>query len=720
LPEDNAMNNALWNGKSFRRILIDTQIPDWDPAFLANYDVEAAFDACHSAGADSVMVYFQSHTGLCNWPTASGKQHATFEGRDLVAETLACAKQRQIPVCAYYSVNFNNQVWLDHPDWRLKPAGAGMIGGGLLVRERYGICCLNHPDYRQFIETQIHEILTGYEVEALFYDMVWWMGVCLCEHCRERLRNEESIEIPETIDWLDPDWCRFQTARERWLTEFAHKLRNIARRLRPGISVYHNFALAMMNWTRGVSFDSAAAHDFLGGDFYGGRDEQLVISKLMLNLSESRPVEFMTTVTENLAEHESIKSPESLAQTSLAATATASAMLMICGIDPDGSLNKAAFDHIGQAFTAREPWDKELGGEPIEQIAVYFSDVSKMSFAENGLPIEASQQRPPVEYPHFTAVRGACKKLQRAHLPFGVVTRKQLGDLQRYPVVVLPDVLRMSQEEVEAFRAYVQNGGSLYASRYTSLTDTDGTRHDDFMLADLFGCNFDSLETGRMVYLDPKDELCKTAISPQRYLCQGIDTNDNMGLMRLRPLADESPVEVLATLNIPYGHPAFGSVEGRDWSSIHSSPPWTDTGIPALIRNRVGQGQVIYSAADIETGEGVAHEHLFISLLRELLPCAPAFEIEAHPCVWATAFDQSEHSRWVISLLNYANELPVVPGRASIRLNPPAGYRFAGFKSLPDNTPVEAQIDSSGLLEAEIDSFGMFAMFAATYEIYVA
>ena len=478
------MNQPTWNRKSLRRILIDTQIPDWDPEFLANYDVDAAFDACLSAGADSVMVYFQSHTGLCNWPTDSGKQHAAFAGRDLVAETLSSARQRGLPVCAYYSVNFNNQAWLEHPDWRLKSAGKGMIGGGLLVRDRYGICCFNHPDYREFIKTQITEILSAYEIEALFYDMVWWMGVCVCDQCRDRLRREESIEIPQTIDWLNPDWCSFQSARERWLTEFAHELRDHAQQLSPGISVYHNFALAMMNWTRGVSFDSAAAHDFLGGDFYGGRDEQLVISRLMLNLTESRPVEFMTTVTENLAEHESLKSPQRLSQTALAASASASAMLMICGIDPDGGLNKAAFQHIEQAFSARQPWDAELGGDPIEQIGVYFSDDSKMSFAENGLPLEASQQRPPVEYPHFTALRGACKKLQRAHLPFGVITRKQLGTLHRYPVIVLADVLRMSDEEVSTFRAYVHDGGSLYASRYTSLTETGGKRRSDFMLAD--------------------------------------------------------------------------------------------------------------------------------------------------------------------------------------------------------------------------------------------
>jgi len=710
------MTSTLWNRKSLRRILIDTQIPDWDPEFLAHYDVVKAFDACVAAGADSVMVYFQSHTGLCNWPSASGTQHTAFEGRDLVAETLDIAKQYELPVCAYYSVNFNNQAWLEHPDWRLQPAGAGMIGGGLLVRERYGICCFNHPDYRKFVDQQINEILTGYEVEALFYDMVWWMGVCLCDHCRDRLRKEDSIEIPQTINWLDPHWCRFQAARERWLTEFAHGLRDHARRLNPGISVYHNFALAMMNWTRGISFDSAAAHDFLGGDFYGGRDEQLVISKLMLNLSESRPVEFMTTVTENLAEHESLKSPESLAQTSLAASATASAMLMICGIDPDGGLNEAAFDHIRQAFNARRPWDGELGGEPLEQIAVYFSDDSKMSFAENGLPIAASQQRPPVEYPHFTALRGACKKLQRAHLPFGVITCKQLKELNRYPVIVLPDVLRMSLEEVDAFRAYVNAGGHLYASRYTSLTQTDGSRHQDFMLADLFGCHFEALEPGRMVYLDPKDKLASIAIEPQRFLCQNIAADDNTGLIRLKPLSGAPAANVLATLNVPYAHPSHGSVEGKDWASIHSSPPWTDTGLPALVSHRVGKGRVVYSAADIESGDGAAHERLFIALMRDLLPCPPSFEVDVHPSVWVTAFDQPDRCRIVLSLLNYADELPVVTGQARITMNPPEGYRFTGLTELPGKQSLRIQLDDKGALLAELESFGMFAMFAASYE----
>jgi len=168
-------------------------------------------------------------------------------------------------------------------------------------------------------------------------------------------------------------------------------------------------------------------------------------------------------------------------------------------------------------------------------------------------------------------------------------------------------------------------------------------------------------------------------------------------------------------LNVPYGHPAHGSVEGEDWASIHSSPPWTDTGVPALVSHRSGKGRVIYSAADIETGDGEAHERLFVALIRDLLPVAPAYEVETHPAVWVTAFDQPERCRQVVSLLNYVEELPVTPGQASIRIRPPEGYRFTGLVRLPGNTPLQVKIDANGMLDAEIEEFGMFTMLAATY-----
>ena len=57
---------------------------------------------------------------------------------------------------------------------------------------------------------------------------------------------------------------------------------------------------------------------------------------------------------------------------------------------------------------------------------------------------------------------GVATQLQRVHIPFGVITRSGLGHLSQYRVVLLPDVLRMDEEELRAFRAYVEAGGNLY------------------------------------------------------------------------------------------------------------------------------------------------------------------------------------------------------------------------------------------------------------------
>jgi hypothetical protein len=295
-------------------------------------------------------------------------------------------------------------------------------------------------------------------------------------------------------------------------------LRDLVRGLKPGIPVYHNFALALANWTRGLPFASARAHDFLGGDFYGGSAEQLVVSRLMTNLSERRPVEFMTTVTANLAEHERLKPPAVLDAQCLAAAASQAAFLAILPVDPGGQVNAAAADRIRRTFAAVQPYEQHLGGVPVEDVGVYFSDASRMNFAENGVALRQAARGSPIDYPHLLAVSGACRVLAAAHQPFGVVTRRQLGDLGRYRVLILPNVLRMDPEEADAVRDYVHHGGRLYASRYTSLTSTDGTRCRDFMLGDVFGCHFAGTESGPIVYLTPVTADAAATIAPARGL----------------------------------------------------------------------------------------------------------------------------------------------------------------------------------------------------------
>src|SRR5665213_1324758 len=185
-------SRARWSGRSFHRILIDMHIPDWDPRFLCRFSADGVVEAIERSGADAAMLYFNSHVGLCNWRTDTGMIHAAMLRGDPLGEIVTRLRARSIPTSAYYSVTFNNWAYHAHPEWRFVPATRNSMGS--LPAERYGLCCQNNNDYRNFVSAQVTEILADYDVDAMFFDMMWQPGICKCEQCRARFEREEGLQ----------------------------------------------------------------------------------------------------------------------------------------------------------------------------------------------------------------------------------------------------------------------------------------------------------------------------------------------------------------------------------------------------------------------------------------------------------------------------------------------------------------------------------------------
>lgn len=694
-----------------RRMLLDIQVPDWDEAFLAKLDPEKLVVLYRKTGADAVMFYCQSHVGLCNWPTKSGQTHRAFTKRDFVADMLHLLHQHKMKACGYYSVIYNNWAFLKHQEWRIVPAAE--IKLNKLPAARYGHCCPNNPDYRNFVLTQTDELISTYAFDAFFFDMVWWPTICVCKHCHRRYRKETGYDIPKTVDWWSEGWCRFQSHREQWMLDFTRDLREQVKKNAPTLPVYHNFAVSMFNWTRGLNLKAAQHHDFLGGDFYGDPLEQLLVSKLMINLTENRPAEFMTTKCSDLTECVRLKSETQLRLQAVVATAFSAAFFIIDTIQPDGTVDASSYDAIKHVFERSGLYADYLGGNPVEDIAIYFSSDSKMTFTENGTLLSQAAIGNH-NYPHLQAVSGAVQKLQEAHLPFGVITRKQLPNLQHYKAVVLPNILRMDQQEADAFRNFVAQGGCLYASRYTSLTESNGTRHRDFMLNDVLGCHFNVRENGNLCYLKPsKNDLAK-AISPQTYISHWNQSDLSTGSIILQRKTEGAR---LATLTLPYGHPHTGSVFDENWVSIHTYPPWQDTDIPTIVKNRFGTGEVIYSAADIEAADSDAHAKLFIALIEHLVKAPWSYSADTHPAVWVTAFHQPERKRFILSLLNYQKQLPCLPiHNIPIKIEPVGSHLFNSLLRLPEETQLPFTLQRNGALTSVIKELTEFTMVAALYK----
>ncbi len=674
------MNDYL---RSRRRLLLDMHIPDWDDAFLADFDPAELARLYSLSGADGALLYCKSHLGLNYWPSPVGGIHRAAHERDLVGEAKATLEDAGIAVAAYHSVIFDSWAAEHYPEWRIVPASRQAGKEWTVLGPRYGTMCPNHPGYVAYEKTQITALLNRYQFETLWLDMAFWTAVCVCADCAARFDAETGLELPTMVDWRDDAWTAFQSARERWIADFVGDLMDTARWVRPGLAVTHNLAPGLRGWFQGQRARDARRDDFAAGDLYGGFDEQVFVLALMKGFRRPALPEFMTTRTRDLFNHSSTKTEHEMLTQAFAATAANSAFLFIDAVDPSGTLNQAVYERIGRVLERVRPFENEVGGTEILDVAVYYSDDSRVDISR----VEAvANAVPTISSPHQDAVMGAVRALRRGHIPFSVVTRLDNHRLSEFPMLILPDASRLSREDVSALRTFVAQGGRLYASGASSLLFVDGASTEDFALADVFGCHRVGTEEGVMVYVRPETDGLAHAVAPEGFLPVGqrrpTPTGDGSPL-RIPRIEAEIEATVLARLTLPFGYPSDGTMMGRDFASIHSSPPWEDTPHPTIVLNNFGSGRAIYSSAPLEAIASPEHEAAFLHLLGDGLGLARRVFASGHPDVWIAAFDQPDRNRIVVSALRLTEESAGASEPLTIRVRNPEGSSVAAVYKLP-------------------------------------
>lgn len=647
-----------------RHILLDMHIPDWHPRFLSQFDPQHMIEMYKRGNADAVMVYCNSHAGECFYPTKVGRMHQGLKGRDVIQETILGLHANDIAVCGYYSSIFNNWAYREHPEWRIQ--GAGLTTLFPDENSRYGICCPNNPDYHAFQKAQVAELASNYPFDAFFFDMVFWTDVCLCEHCQRRLVAEDGIQIPESVDWRSPKWCTFQAARERWLGSQFGELVQVVKTYRD-IPVFSNASTYTHSWLEGVTDHVLRHNDLVGGDFGFDTDGKLAYINLFAQKSRS-VAQYMNAFSGYIGGSSAMKSLQHQIDNVLLAAMFGAQFMAIDAIEPEGTVNPAFYDCLSEVFTLAQPHSNDAGGRLVADVAVYFSESSRISLEDNGISLKRNYHTPAEHLPHIAALRGAMRALVAAHIPAHVITMSDLDHLADYRVIILPNVLRVNDAEVNALRNYVAQGGHLYASGYTSLFHTDRGDHDDFQLADVFGCHFSAEEPLTVAYAKPQVKELEHAIAPRQYACHGFGSSlirHHMPSIDLLRFETTPATEVLATLTRPYGD-GGGTRDDENWASIHASPPWEDTDQPLIVRHQFGNGQVIYSGADFEADGQIGGEHtehvayiadegprnLFLSLIYMLLESSPTLTVKTDENVVVNIIHNEEKQLLQCNILN--------------------------------------------------------------------
>ena len=672
-----------WYEKSLRRNLLDFHVDDWHPAFLSKFDPAHFADCVVKLGSTAATVFANTHTGLCNYPTRVGEMHAGHKGRDVLGDMIRELHARGIDVVVYYVMIFADWYWDNHPEARIVDANGEakkvLINSAGKPR-RFSTSCPNNEEYRKFVVAQIQEICLGYDFEGVWPDMTFWPTICYCASCRERYRREVGGEIPRIIDWTDPRWVGFQRKRQEWMTEFGQLVTDTFKKGKPGVSVAHQSLAFHADWIVGGSQELAGVTDWLSADLYGERYGLSFFAKLFYDLSTIKPFEHINTwCWPHIHEHVITRTEDHLRMTALSAMMNHGAMVFIDAIDPVGTVHDRSFALGGKVYADIARYEKEVGGTFCQDVGVFYSFDSNVDMKENGLDTAEAgysfeEKRRNVGNPaaHRNASINLAKTLIQHHIPFGAVTRRDLDRLSDWQVIVLPNAAHLTGAEIEALKSYVKKGGSILASKYTSLVTNEGVRQDDFLLRDLFGVSYEGETREIVTYVSPagkRDQLFEEYSS--QWPSTLYDTQLKVG-------AHEG-TEVLATLTLPWTDPT----ETR-YASILTDPPGIATTYPSIVLHQYGKGKVIYSSGVIESWEHDSQRAIIARLLELLAPRPWWVQTDAPKSVEVTLFLQEDRRRFVANVINYQQELPNIPLRdlkLSIRMD---GRTPKAARLLPD------------------------------------
>ena len=654
-----------WHEKLYSRMLIDNHITDCDSRYMTAFSSENYVDMVKLAGVESSMVYACDHNGNCYYPTKVGHTHTGIGNRDIFGDTVSLLRKNNISPIAYYTILYHNDSAKRLPQARMKDIN------GLERNGRYRFTCPNSPDAQEFFKTQIREILS-YDVDGIFIDMTFWPMVCQCDSCKKLFGKE----IPQIIDWNNPEWVSFQRFREDSIASFAMQLTDFCKQIKPQISVTHQFSPVLHGWFLGQSSGIAAASDYASGDFYGGKLQQRLGAKVFAAYSKYQPYEFMTSRCVSLSDHTSTKSPEELFIHALTTLANAGAFFFIDAINPDGTLEKNFYTGLGKVVKALEPY-KQLAEKHNPQLdaetGLYFSMSSCVDDELNNINLASfSDKRTNMDFRHnyiLDEVLGTAEVLTQMHVPYQIITDSTC-DLSKYKCIIINNAKYMTEEEVSRLRNFALNGGTLIVTGKTSLCDRFGHTTGNFALADVMGVNYSGHDSERVNYTHIGDKLILSKTPA--------------------PLVTAATAESKGFINLP----DFGVDDHDNYASIHSNPPGKTTEFTAVSINLCGKGKCLYIAGSLLMLRQYTQQTFAKELLKEFLP-AFVTETENLPgSVEITRLRSKDSSTLLVGVVNYQDELPNIP-LFNVSISFDAGFVPVSIKRASDGADCDFSVSGT-------------------------
>ena len=611
--------------KPRRKIHLDFHNSQHIESVGTGFDPDEFVDQLRRAQVNSIVVFAKDMHGYFYYPSTFGPVHAGLR-RDLLGEQVEACRRAGIQVSAYYCVTWDNHLAEQHPEWLVFKRDRTTYLPKFDETPSWTALCLAHDGFVDLVLRHSEELLRGYELDGIWYDMPLPIGgECFCGRCLQLIRAEGG----------DPfDTATQRAHKQALLTDFLRRGHELAHRIRPGCQVDQN------NQTRFGLGDRAPYLDNIDiealptggwGYFYYPVDVRYARG-------------FGTSVYgqtgrfhRSWADFGGLKHPDQL-RVELASIVAQGAHCCIGDQPPPSArLDPGVYETIGRAYAeiaALEPYLE--GAAPVVEAAMVV----------DGLPLTDPGARTPAAGAGASgggtddrmpdSVAGTAKLLAELQVQFDIVEPD--AAFERYRLLVLPDALAVGPALAERLRAYVDGGGAVLASH-----DAVRVEGEDKPWCSQMGLGYEGESPFAPAYLVPGSAHFADLPAFEYALYDGAARWS---------VPAQGPTEVLARL----AEPAFQRGSAH-YTSHGQTPVDHVTEYAAVVRHeRVGAVAFPLGTSYFRHGYWVYRE-VFRRLLDDVLPnrlVRTTAPISADVAVTHQAHTAEHPQRWLVHLVNYS------------------------------------------------------------------
>lgn len=499
----------------------------------------------------------------------------------------------------------NEKAFRAHPEWVARTAD-GKPRRHWAAPDLYVTCALGPYNF-EFMTEVTREIVTNYKVDGIFSNRWHGSGQCFCESCKSKFRAFCGMELPVT---QDPG----NAARRKYIEWNQQRL----------------FELWTL-WDKTIRAVNPEA-TFIANSGGGALSE----------LDMKKVGELSQTLFADKQARRGTMPPWANGKNGKEYRATMGRKpiggIFSIGLEEpyrwkdsvQSSAEIRMWAHDGIAHGLR-PWFTKFNAKPLDDRWMpVVADIYEWHWKhEKFLRNEQNLARVAIVYSQQTAhyyggekarervedpQLGFYQALVESRIPFEMVHDGLLdaAHVDRFALLILPNIAALSDAQCRQIEAYVSRGGSIVATQETSLCDEWGKRRENFGLSKLFGCSFAGKIDERMQnsYLTVEHSL---EGNPLR---SGLESTPRIinGVRQVQVGANDPAYRAPLTL-IP-------SYPDLPMERVFTTVPRTQ--IPAVYLRSHGKGRVVYFPADIDRTfwEVLSPDHLSV-LRNAILWAAP-------------------------------------------------------------------------------------------------